>query len=327
LPNAVRVESRLDHEEGVIVPCASSRDPLDWGWESVPVTGETYLRLAEVNLDDPGAILAFVSQYGTLGGGEAHRTLTHATITTSSGHFFENIYGSQLDWDAEYEKAERSLFKEMKRADPDLSVEDGHWSSGGRTFSISQALSAVETLDEFRFAARCLRDLTSAWQMFRSGGDATEFEWVSLSASDHPELSDQWVRDGLLETDAFPRELLVGMLGHFLHDFSPQLIFTGTISASRTTIEPLNVEPKRGPTFVPLYAICALELFNHIIENAEYHTCGNDRCNRTFVHQQGRAEKGQRRSRGVIYCSPSCARATAQREYRRRRRARHGEGE
>jgi hypothetical protein len=81
----------------------------------------------------------------------------------------------------------------------------------------------------------------------------------------------------------------------------------------------MNVEPKRGPTEVPLYAICALELFNHIIENADYHVCANERCEQIFVHQQGRAEKGQRRSRGVLYCTPACARATAQRVYRRRR--------
>jgi hypothetical protein len=82
----------------------------------------------------------------------------------------------------------------------------------------------------------------------------------------------------------------------------------------------MTVEPTPGPETVALYAVCALELFNHIIDNAEYHECANERCKRTFVHQQGRSEKGQRRSVGVIYCSPECARATAQREYRRRRR-------
>jgi hypothetical protein len=82
----------------------------------------------------------------------------------------------------------------------------------------------------------------------------------------------------------------------------------------------VTVEPRREPERAPLYAICALELFNHIVDNARYHTCANDRCRRTFVYQHGRSEKGQRRSHGVLYCTPDCARATAQREYRRRQR-------
>jgi hypothetical protein len=37
-----------------------------------------------------------------------------------------------------------------------------------------------------------------------------------------------------------------------------------------------------------LYNICALELYNHIVENATYLICGNENCQqKSFVHQQG----------------------------------------
>ena len=60
--------------------------------------------------------------------------------------------------------------------------------------------------------------------------------------------------------------------------------------------------------------------YNHIVERAAYLTCANEPCGRTFVRQEGRAEHGQYRTKGVKYCSATCARAQAQRELRRRKR-------
>jgi hypothetical protein len=319
LPEAVKVESRLDLEEGVIVPCARpgvSGNAYDE--ERAPLSGETYLRLAEVDLDDPNAIFDFTARYGILGGRDAYRAL----MANEEDYFFKNFYEARLDSDQEYEKKKRALWKEAKRVNPDLYTDAqleqlDEWESLPGGLALELAFGPIETLDEFCFAARCLRDLTSAWQMWRDGLAVTDFKWVSPSKPEGWPWSE---RTAVGVGDA-PTQLLAHMLTCFLRSFSPQLSFEWSTSlATKDLAAGINAEPRRGPEYAPLYAICALELFNHIIENAEYHICANERCLRTFVHQQGRAEKGPHRSSGVKYCSPSCARATAQREYRRRRR-------
>jgi len=70
---------------------------------------------------------------------------------------------------------------------------------------------------------------------------------------------------------------------------------------------------------VPLETAIAVQMFNHLYEDADYRRCSF--CGRTFVRQLGRAQKGQYKMRGVEYCSLSCARAAASRDYRMRMRA------
>ena len=48
--------------------------------------------------------------------------------------------------------------------------------------------------------------------------------------------------------------------------------------------------------------------------------CANETCDRWFHVQEGRAEKRAPRKAGVLYCTVRCARAQAQREYRRRQK-------
>ncbi|MFI0453695.1 hypothetical protein [Actinomadura sp. 6N118] len=74
----------------------------------------------------------------------------------------------------------------------------------------------------------------------------------------------------------------------------------------------------RRPT---VYSVSFLQMYNHLAEGAHIRRCSNETCRQHFVRQRGRAEYGQYRTSGVKYCSRECARAQAQRELRRRRKA------
>lgn len=62
------------------------------------------------------------------------------------------------------------------------------------------------------------------------------------------------------------------------------------------------------------------QLFNWMVEDATPRRCENATCGRIFVNQLGGSTRWHR-TKGVRYCSPQCARAEAQRQYRRRLKA------
>lgn len=74
------------------------------------------------------------------------------------------------------------------------------------------------------------------------------------------------------------------------------------------------------------YTVAMLQLALDLAADIEFQVCANELCGRTFVRQRGRSVHGGHRTRGVRYCSSSCARAQYQREKRRRDNAarKHG---
>jgi hypothetical protein len=248
---------------------------------------EIYLELAAVDLDDQSAIADFVADFGILG------------VAYERFAFFKTLPGFP------------QTLTQLADAWPTRRLGQ----SAGDYLEYRGATSQstlVETVEEFRFGARCVRDMFRAALFVLSSelavaDPAIQGKWLSI-----PQEAPQAVRD---EARAVGTELSVGdeaadlflreLLSEGLRPFHPRVLYAD----ERTSL---------ATATVPLYAICCLELFNHLAEHAVYRRCANQRCGRLFVHQRGRAEHGQYRTRGVRYCSNPCARAQAQRDYRRR---------
>jgi hypothetical protein len=72
-------------------------------------------------------------------------------------------------------------------------------------------------------------------------------------------------------------------------------------------------------------ALC-VQLFQTIVDHLDVLTCANETCGRRFTKQRGTAQAKQYHTRGVIYCSKSCAYTQASRNRRRKQRAKRAEG-
>jgi hypothetical protein len=158
-----------------------------------------------------------------------------------------------------------------------------------------------DTLEDFRYGATSMRDLVAAWRWVSEGRKPKRWEcplWEHTPSIDIP------------ETRREAASMLDWHLSHGLVSFHPQLVIEGVEGSTGM---------RRFTEDLPLYSLCCLELFNHIVEKATYRRCANETCGRLFVRQSGRAEHGQHRTTGVKYCSAECARAQAQRQYRRRK--------
>jgi hypothetical protein len=82
-----------------------------------------------------------------------------------------------------------------------------------------------------------------------------------------------------------------------------------------------DVEVTFGLPQVGLYSAACRQIFNLVVEGHTARCCENATCGRVFVHQLGGAEYGQYRTVGVRFCTPECALAETQRQYRRRKAA------
>jgi hypothetical protein len=86
-----------------------------------------------------------------------------------------------------------------------------------------------------------------------------------------------------------------------------------------------------GPPVAPvvtspptIYAVCGLELADHMLAGHHYRVCANESCGRLFSIQEGRSRYGGHRTDTVKFHTQSCKAAQSAREYRRRKAARNG---
>ncbi len=149
------------------------------------------------------------------------------------------------------------------------------------------------------------------------GGLAHALNWLSIvsQASDrlvHPVE----VVDRLWRAQAIGRDVQDYLVGK---DAS---IDPGAIDDINYALTPMSVriiqEKERA---LSAYTVMALQIVNDLVDRAETRTCRNEKCGRVFTRQRGRSQYGEHRTKGVQFCSKSCALAQTQRERRRRLKA------
>jgi hypothetical protein len=148
-----------------------------------------------------------------------------------------------------------------------------------------------ETVGEFALGATIVRDAVAAWRLLTDEPDGQQAEWHLTRLSD-------------VSTD----ERRVASV-EYLED----VVASGLASITPVLTLTLGSEPRDAVLELNLHALCCLELFNHVVAQNDFPRCANESCGRLFVRDE------RARRRGMRYCSRSCARAQAQREFRRRK--------
>jgi hypothetical protein len=270
------------------------------GGEAHPGFGELYLEVGRIDLTDESQIVDFVERVDCLGmfspewAGEWDYGYFGLPDATGFPSAVERLEESRA-------AAAQGVAGIPPPALERKGVTPGEWLSG-----------SVETYAEFCWGATLVRDLTTAWQVASGQIDPDSAAWSSPLWDDAVEGVDRWARADRDGATVFLNE---GMRSA-LRPFSPRVYYVLS-EDTRDFAGPHG----RTSDDIPLYSILALELFNHICEEASYHVCANEPCGHLFVRQRGRAQHGQHRTKGVKYCSADCARAQAQRVYRRRKRS------
>jgi hypothetical protein len=265
---------------------------------------EAYLRLAEVDLGDLESILGWAREFGPLGArwrGWGKSVHPHEARGTRMDPPADPPYFNGITNHPGFDKLVLPL---LQAADKEARANLGpsFWMAFGGG-------EVVETVLDFWWAACCIRDFMKAWRLCAEGVQPERWECPVWQYGDAEALEvwqaeiEWWEFEGFASPPETPEEaarFLTFYLSDGLASFHPRVGMPGD-----------EQHPYR--TLFPFYPICCLELYNHIVEHAVYKTCANEPCGRLFVRQEGRAEHGQHRTRGVKYCSSECARAQAYR--------------
>jgi hypothetical protein len=285
------VTQGLVREDASLVPDSKpSRELTPAGY------GQVYLELAAIDLDDERAMAAFVRRHGTLG--------VYAPAAVS-WHDERGYFGFRGDSASEV-------------------VIDELWERRQKLRHHFEGWSDFETVREFRWGASMIRDMLTAWRIINGQLRERDAVWHSpcFADSNSPETPERpaYLADEpelAWPSPAHPPSDLERGMKSALNPFSPRINW---IFDEELLEDPRFTPHGRVSEPVYLYSICALELFNHIATGATYRRCANRRCGQLFVHQEGRANHGQYRTRGVKYHHVRCGRADAQRRHRLRRK-------
>jgi hypothetical protein len=284
-------------------------DPIqlfDSTHEQVAPFDEIYLLLYALDLDDEEAVVSFTNEFGPL---EIYKPFVDER-SIRTGAFARAPYpalSAYPGFDDLDDYDERS---------PLLEASDAARAEIADLKNIDLGVApAPPTIQEFRWAARCMKDLVRTYRCLSEGRSPAEFSWENPVIAFDVEGQKRGDPGAFWTADGEMGDFLSDTLALGLADFSPRIVLREDIFPRRP-----RDWAEQFAAGNDLWAVCCLELFNHIAEGAQYKDCANELCGRPFVRQVGRAVHGQRRVSGVRFCSHTCARAQAQRDYARRKR-------
>jgi len=180
-----------------------------------------------------------------------------------------------------------------------LPPSSGAWSIGGE-----MEPDSLHTLGAgwVAYCVQAVRAVVAHWLAFQHGDDEGILAaWGSWAGDPPADIEDAWDR----WTD------------HLNYALAPLAVQVGVVGPNR---QHGRVPPTAGTS----YTAMMVQIYNDIVTDTAWKVCENEPCRGLFARQQGRAEAGQYRTSGVIYCSKSCARAQTQRNHRRRAAAKKG---
>lgn len=175
-----------------------------------------------------------------------------------------------------------------------------------------------ELLDEITLALTWLRDLSRLWIHYSYTGE--------MHSDDLPwEAEALGIRKPRSESEA--RWAFETGLSAAMTEFSPHLQRYATAPAS-VKVKDFDTQRRSAADFAAtgsklpsFYALIARQLYNHVVERPTYQECASETCNQIFAHQvRNGVAKYAPHAEGVKYCSRRCAKAQAQREWRRRKK-------
>ncbi len=265
--------------------------------------------VAELNPDDPKAIIEFVRAYGPLGAWkEDFRAMRSwglvSKVIDGLAELRTQAFG--LGWtDTEWE------------ADPAITIA---WYRGGmRAAEVGLGDHRGEFLDELVVAAGAVASLVMCHQEL----GAASFSARRITAN-WPGHS-PWVPP---QTRSHARFLVAAVVDAGLREVSLGLT---AIEEGRALGLAATASSGQGPPLAlslreprSLYVACILEFAQVLLGNRPYRFCANEACGRMFSVQEGRSRYGGHRTDVLRYCSRTCGLAQAQREYRRRTKERKG---
>lgn len=269
-----------------------------WSREEELRRGEVYLDVVQLDLDDIDAVLDFTSTFGVLD-----------VRALDTPRMNRQWYGVVCDPPEPFRILRHypGFGDDSGSAPDDEAFRESVIGLSARHRANAPSWVVAETIEEFRWGARAIRDLRTAWLCLSTPMDPRSQEWAN------PRMPRE--HDDQASANQTVLRFFDGTMREALEGFSPRLWLVaddGSRSWRATTESP-------APADVTLFEVMVLEFFRHIAESATFKRCANESCGRTFVRQDGGAVHRQSRTTGVLYCSRTCAGAVAQRRHRQRR--------